>query len=78
MLKINYYAKKVKTRFLSIFSIKRIKKFGVKMAILDFLIFLMHRNNSNIEHWLIRKKDIIVQNYIYNGYSNIIKEIRSL
>lgn len=76
MLKIKYYIKKLNKRLSSIFSVKRLKKYGVRMAIIDFFIFIMHRNNSGFEHYLIRQKDLIVQKYIYKNYDNIINEIR--
>lgn len=75
MLQINYYIKKLKNRLSSIFSIKRLKKYGVRIAILDFFIFLNHRNNSGFEHWLIKQKDLIVQKYVYKNYKSIISKI---
>ena len=77
MKKIKYYCQKFIYRIFKIFSWNRIKKYGIHFAILDFLIFLMHRNNSKLEHLLIRRKDIIVQRYLYNKYSNILNEIKS-
>ena len=76
MTKIKYYIKKMKERLSHIFSIKRLKKYGMRIAILDCLIFFMHRNNSRLEHYLIRQKDLIVQKYLYKNYKNIISEIR--
>lgn len=76
MYKVRYYLKKLKTNINKCFSYERIKKYGIKISVLDFLIFLMHRNNSNFEHWLIRHKDLIVQKYIYVNYRNIISEIK--
>ena len=76
MNKVKYYLKKIKENLNKIFSIKRIKRYGFNMAVIDFLIFLMHRNNSNLEHWLIRRKDLIVQKYLYKNYPQIIMKIR--
>lgn len=76
MFKLRLYFKKIKMRINNIFLAERIKKYGIRIAILDFFIFLMHRNNSNFQHWLIRQKDLIVQKYLYTEYANIIKEIK--
>lgn len=76
MFKIRNYIKRLEVRINKIFSKDRIKKYGIKFAILDFFIFLMHRNNSNLEHWLIRKKDLIVQKYLYTEYANIVMELK--
>ena len=76
MCKIKYYFVKLNENIRKNFSYKRVKEYGFRMAFLDFLIFLMHRNDTRLEHWLIRKKDMIVQKYIYRKYPNIINEIR--
>lgn len=76
MKKILYYFKKLKEKTASIFSIERIKQFGFKIAILDFLIFLCHRSASDFQLMLIREKDKIVQKYIYRNYKDIVEKYR--
>lgn len=76
MGKIKLYITKFYRRVNTIFKITRIKKYGLKIALLDFFIFLMHRNDSDLEHFLIRKKDVLVQKYIYYHYEKLIKEYK--
>ena len=76
MCRVKHYLRKFSKRIRKIFSNDRVKKYGIKLALLDFLIFLMHRKGSKLEHWLIRKKDIIVQEYIYKNYPDIINEAK--
>lgn len=77
MSKIKYYWSQFNIRIKKIFSGYRLKKYGVRLALLDLLIFLMHRNGSRLEHYLIRKKDLIVQKYLYNNFNSIIDSIKS-
>ena len=64
---------KIYGRLNRIFSKDRIEKFGIKLSLFDFFIFLMHRNNSRLEHFLIKKKDLIVQKYLYDNYKDFIE-----
>ena len=73
---IVYYIEKFKKNIAKNFSPTRIKKYGIRFSILEFSIFCLHRNNSKLERWLIKKKDLIVQKYIYENYANIIENVR--
>ena len=39
MFKLKIYLKKIKARMNNIFSLERIKKYGIRIAILDFFTF---------------------------------------
>lgn len=77
MSKIKYYLSKFNERIKKIFSYNRIKKYGIRLAFLDLLIFFMHRNGGRFEHYLIRKKDLIVQRYLYNNFYYVIESIKN-
>lgn len=76
MRKIRYYFGKLKRALMKIFSIKRIKKFGIQIAFLDFISFMCHRSNSKFQLAIVRAKDRNVQKYIYKNYDNILKKYR--
>ena len=50
---MKYYYDKLKINFKRNFNHERIKKYGFKLAIYNFLNFLMHRNDSNLQHRII-------------------------
>lgn len=70
--KLMYYLGKLKTSLLQTFSLKRIRRFGIRIAILDFISFMCHRSSSRFQLAVIRAKDRIVQKYIYQNYADII------
>ena len=74
--KLKYYLSKFCDRIKKIFSYKRLKKYGIEMAFLDLCIFFMHRKGNRLEHFLIRKKDKIVQKYLYKNYYDVILKIK--
>lgn len=76
MNRLNYYLTKLKDGLISIFSPYRIKKFGLKMAFLDFVVFMCHRSGSNFQLMVIRTKDKDVQKYIHENYESILKKYR--
>lgn len=73
MNKIFYYLKKIYVHLRTVYKPKRIKKFGIRIALLDTFIFLMRRNNSYFNHKAIQMKDKIVQRYLYVNYEDVIK-----
>lgn len=76
MKKIGYYIGKLKRTLVTNFSRKRIKRFGIKIAVLDLISFLCHRSSSNFQLAVVRAKDRSVQKYIYRNYGNILKKYR--
>lgn len=76
MNRLKYYLTKLKDGLISIFSLYRIKRFGLNIAILDFVAFMCHRSGSNFQLKIIRAKDKDVQKYIHANYENILKKYR--
>lgn len=76
MSRLKYYLTKLKDGLISIFSPYRIKRFGLKIAFLDFVIFMCHRSGSNFQLRVIRAKDKDVQKYIHANYESILKKYR--
>lgn len=77
MGKMKYYWVKLINSVKRIFSRKRILCFGLRIALLDFGIFMMHRNGTSLYHFMVRSKDRIVQRYLYKNYSGIIETIKT-
>lgn len=71
-----YYLRKLEGQLKNTFSLKRLKKFGLRIAILDFISFLCHRSASAFQLAVIRSKDRIVQKYLYKNYGEIISKYR--
>lgn len=74
--KIKYYLRKVGSRLAEIFSKRRIKRFGFRIAFLDLVIYMCHRSASDFQLMIIRAKDRIVQKYIYKNYEGILEKYR--
>lgn len=71
-MKILYYCEKFRKKIAELFSKDRIAKFGIRKSIYDFIVFMCHRSNSRLQLWAERKKDMIVQDYLYKKYEYVI------
>lgn len=74
--KIRYYLKNLRNSFMKFFSLDRLKKYGISIALLDFISFLCHRSSSKFQLLVIRTKDKLVQKYLYKNYSDTIARYR--
>ena len=52
----------------------RIKKYGISYVILEMLIMLCHRTNTDFEHHLTFAKDKKIDKYLRNNYADIINK----
>lgn len=73
LLKIVYYIGRFKEESKTIFLRKYIDKCGIRFCIYNFICFLCHRSDSRLQLWAERKKDMIVQTYLYEHYDYVIK-----
>ncbi|OUQ00228.1 hypothetical protein B5E95_06660 [Lactobacillus gallinarum] len=55
-----------------IFKYKRIKRYGFKYTLLEFIILCCHRSNTKFEHIITRQKDMLIDKYLRKNYSDII------
>ena len=76
-MSVRYYVSKLVIALKEFCSFKRIQKYGILIAIYNFIIFICHRNNSKIQLWAERKKDLIVQKYLYKNYYYIIERYKT-
>lgn len=76
MKKLGYYLEKVKRALATNFSKERISKFGILIAVLNFVSFMCHRSGSDFYLTIVRAKDRHVQKYIYKNYDYILKKYR--
>jgi hypothetical protein len=76
MNKVYHYALQFKRNIFYTFSINRILKYGIRLAIYDFVNFLLHRSGGAFQHYNDRKRDEIVQKYLYKNYGDIIFRIK--
>lgn len=75
---MKYYWKKLIKRISEIFAWKRLRLYGVRIAILDFIIFLCRRSETSFSHKLIQKKDRFVQKYLYDNYYDIFEKYKEI
>ena len=75
-MKFKYFLGKFRDRTSEIFNRERLKKYGMRKAIFDFIVFLCHRSNSKLQLWAERKEDLIVQKYLYDNYNHVIERYK--
>lgn len=51
---------------------ERICKYGLKYIVLEVLVLICHRRGTSFEHWVSRKKDIMIKDYLEKKYSHVI------
>jgi hypothetical protein len=52
----------------------RISRYGLSYVVLEVLVLICHRRGTFFEHWLNRKKDIKVKEYLNKNYSSVIEK----
>lgn len=75
-MRIRYYLKKLLDRIKELFSIKRILRYGFRKSWYDFIVFMCHRSNSQVQLWAEKKKDLITQRYLYKKYCYVIERYK--
>jgi hypothetical protein len=76
--KIIYYIRKFREKTKKIFAWSKIRRFGIKIVLADFIIFMCHRSHSDFQLAVIRMRDRIVQKYIHNDYEDILTKYREM